>query len=242
MTDKTVADCSHELFGVQLQPGPKRFSRPGWFDVGQTVCSCPKCEYPLWGLRSPYISANKTFYYWALVCRQCQTAIEPNQLADEQRQLLYDSSAHRPRDAIQVSNSKNKLISESFLMFEKFKKFENEIRSFFVQIKPIKIDAEPYFIGDGESWIKEIERVDLSRSNRDTIDRLARIFIEWSDECLNTFKDVESEKILREFQSMLRSDPKKIIDFVKPMMKSMMRSTNYQMLEIMKNFCSQNKL
>ena len=119
MTDKTVADCSYELFGVQLQPGPKRFSEPGWFDVGQTVCSCPKCEYPLWGLRSPYISANKTFYYWALVCRQCQTAIEPNQLADEQRQLLYDSSAHRPRDAIQVSNSKNKLISESFLMFEK---------------------------------------------------------------------------------------------------------------------------
>ena len=238
MTDKTVADCSYELFGVQLQPGPKRFSRPGWFDVGQTVCSCPKCEYPLWGLRSPYISANKTFYYWALVCRQCQTAIEPNQLADEQRQLLYDSSAHRPRDATQVSNSKKKSISESYLMFEKFKKFENEIRSFFVQIKPIKINADPYFIGDGESWLKEIERVDLSRANRDAIERIVSIFLEWSDDCLRALKDVETGTVLKEFQIILRRDPKKSIDFL----KSMMRSTNLQMLKTMGSFCSQNKL
>jgi hypothetical protein len=41
-----------------------------------------------------------------------------------------------------------------------------------------------------------------------------------------------------EFQITLRRDPKKSIDFV----KSMMRSTNHQMLNTMRSFCSQNKL
>jgi len=238
MKKKTVADCAYELFGVKVESGRGRFSQPGWFDVGQTVCSCPKCEYPLWGLRAPYISANKTFYYWALVCRKCQTAIRPNQLAGEQKQLLYASSAHRPNHETQVSKNDNKSLAESFLMFEKFKKFENEIRSFFVQIKPIKIDTDPYFIGDGESWLKEIERVDISRANRDAIERIASIFIEWSDECFYALNDLETGKVLKEFQITLRRDPKKSIDFV----KSMMRSTNHQMLNTMRSFCSQNKL
>jgi len=238
MKKKTVADCAYELFGIQIESGRGRFSQPGWFDVGQTVCSCPKCEYPLWGLRAPYISANKTFYYWALVCRKCQTAIRPNQLADEQKQLLYASSAHRPREKTQISNNESKATVESYLMFEKFKKFENEIRSFFVQIKPIKIDADPYFIGDGESWLKEIERVDLSRANRDAVERMASIFIEWSVECLHALKDLETEKIIKEFQITLRRDPKKSIHFV----KSMNRSTNLQILNTVKNFCSQNKI
>jgi hypothetical protein len=233
MKKKTVADCAYELFGVQVQSGRGRFSQPGWFDVGQTVCSCPKCEYPLWGLRAPYISANKTFYYWALVCRKCQTAIRPNQLSDEQKQLLYASSAHRPREEIQVSKNDNKSLAESFLMFEKFKKFENEIRSFFVQIKPIKIDTDPYFIGDGESWLKEIERVDMSRANRDAIERIASILIEWSDECFYALNDLETGKVLKEFQITLRGDPKKSIDFV----KLMIRSTNRQMLDKMISFC-----
>jgi hypothetical protein len=57
-------------------------------------------------------------------------------------------------------------------------------------------------------------------------------------ECLHALKDSETEKIIKEFQITLRRDPKKSIDFV----KSMNRSTNLQILNTVRNFCSQNKL
>jgi hypothetical protein len=189
-------------------------------------------------LRAPYISANKTYYYWALICSECETAIEPNQLVDDQRESLYKSSAHRPRLETYSLNKKNELSGQDFSMFEKFTRFENEIRSFFVQIKPVKRNTEPYFIGDGgESWLKEIERVDLSRANRDSIERMASIFKEWSDECSLALRSIEAEKVLKEFKLTLTGDPNVSLEFIKFMTKH----SNHEIINKMSNFCTKYK-
>lgn len=228
MKQKTAAQCAYDLFGVRVTHEGGRLKKPGWFDVGQTVCACPKCGCPLWGLRAPYISANKTFYYWALICRECKTAITPVHLSDEQRKLLYASSAHRPVEETEAESHKNigRLACESFLMFNKLQKYGNEIRSFFVQIQSIKKTIDPYIIGDGESWLKEIESRDISRCNKDVVDRIAGIFIEWSVDCLVFLQDPEATKVVKNFQLALTGDPPKSLTFL----RSMNKSSNHQML------------
>lgn len=94
--DSTVSAVALAEFGIRPEGGPARFSAPGWFPVGQTVAKCPRCRQFLHGMRKPYRSAGRTYHYWALVCVNCEEALEPRQIPDSTREALYASSQLRP--------------------------------------------------------------------------------------------------------------------------------------------------
>ncbi len=96
MASKTVAQLCHDRFGFAIGNGPARFQIGGWFDVGESICPCPLCGHHLWGFRKPYESADKTYFFWALVCSCCKTALEPRELSIATRKKLYAISTHRP--------------------------------------------------------------------------------------------------------------------------------------------------
>lgn len=96
MESLTVGQCTQERFGIAITTGPARFRSPGWFDTGQTSCTCQGCGGPLWGFRKQYESSGKTYFFWAVVCADCKIALEPREMDDEQRKRLYASSRLRP--------------------------------------------------------------------------------------------------------------------------------------------------
>lgn len=112
MDQTTVAQCAQERFGFAVTTGPARFRSAGWFDSGQTCCPCPDCGNDLWSFRKPYVSAGKTYFYWAIVCASCKVALEPRQLDGEHRTLLYASSKHRP-EPIGTSTKREQLALRS---------------------------------------------------------------------------------------------------------------------------------
>lgn len=75
---------------------PASFRQLGWFYVGLTKATCPKCDTALEGFRKPYISARQTYHHWGLICHRCRNAFEPNQLAKEIREALYKDSTLKP--------------------------------------------------------------------------------------------------------------------------------------------------
>jgi hypothetical protein len=95
-SEHSVITAAQKLFKVSVNGGPARFQEPGWFPVGKTSAACKDCSLEFQGFRKPYISAGRTYYYWALVCEKCGLALEPKQLDDEQRKRLYKSSEFRP--------------------------------------------------------------------------------------------------------------------------------------------------
>ena len=96
MDSNTVSQLCHDRFGFAIGNGPARFQMGGWFDVGESDCPCPACDRHLWGFRKPYASADKTYFFWALVCSCCKTALEPRELSPATKKKLYAMSTHRP--------------------------------------------------------------------------------------------------------------------------------------------------
>jgi len=92
----SVRDLSIALFGIDPEGGPARFQKSNWFCVGETVVSCQICSSLLYGFRAPYSSGGFEYHYWALVCPNCRTAMEPKELGDESRKALYKSSNYTP--------------------------------------------------------------------------------------------------------------------------------------------------
>jgi hypothetical protein len=94
---QTVAQAVQARFKTQVSVGVPRFSKPGWFYVGQAGAGCPRCGGPTEGFRAPYAtSAGVRYHYWAVVCLRCGVAFEPRDLEGAARQTLYEGSALRP--------------------------------------------------------------------------------------------------------------------------------------------------
>jgi hypothetical protein len=92
----SIEEVAQKL-GINFEKlGSTKFEKKGWFYTGRTVIRCQECSHKFHGFRRPYISSNKTYYHWLLVCRQCQKALEPRMVSKEDRNILYQSSAFRP--------------------------------------------------------------------------------------------------------------------------------------------------
>lgn len=68
--------------------GPARFNDGGWEYQGLLAIVCEVCSSPLYALRKPYEVAGKPYRYWALICRHCGTAREPQSLPDPIRKAF----------------------------------------------------------------------------------------------------------------------------------------------------------
>lgn len=100
LSEGSVQELATALLGVDVHGGPSRFATCTWFPVGETVASCPQCDVPLYGFRSPYETSRGRYHYWALVCARCATSLEPADLGEEGKQALYKSSVHSPRSGL----------------------------------------------------------------------------------------------------------------------------------------------
>ena len=92
MNKSTLACCTQEWFGFTIQTKFNRFNTDGWFGAGQTKSHCSTCGELLWAFRKPYTTTKGEYLYWALVCANCRSAIDPASLSDTDRKLLYKSS------------------------------------------------------------------------------------------------------------------------------------------------------
>jgi len=99
MNKSTLASCTQEWFGFSIQTKFKRFNTDGWFGSGQTKSHCSTCDKLLWAFRKPYSTTKGEYLYWALVCANCRTAIDPASLSDIDRKLLYKSSTQHILEA-----------------------------------------------------------------------------------------------------------------------------------------------
>lgn len=83
--------------------GPARFNDGGWEFQGLLAILCDECSSPLYALRKPYDVAGKSYRYWALLCRHCGTAREPQSLPDPIRKAFRKAAQKDSRAAGRVA-------------------------------------------------------------------------------------------------------------------------------------------
>ena len=85
----SVYALMHGVLGAEPTGGPRRFGEPGWTYEGVVVAlTCASCGAAMHVCRKPYRSAGREFRYWALICPQCLTCLEPGDLSDVQRKVI----------------------------------------------------------------------------------------------------------------------------------------------------------
>ena len=228
--DNTLAQCVLQNFGVSVSIQLSRFRSPGWFFANRTPCCCTQCGKPYEGFRKPYVSAGKTYHYWALVCITCHTAIQPKKLPPLERSKLYASSNNRP---CAMGCTDAEFIDDGYSLYEKLMERDQNIRGFLMQIRPVPEAVDLWIFGDGESWGKLIERDDVIKANRDSIERVAHIFCDWLNACSQMEPQHELADLARRFELRLETAPKSIFK----LLDTLQKQRNSQLIQRIQNFC-----
>lgn len=86
----TLTELVYAMHGERVSSRTARFNTKGWFSVGLTKASCPRCAHgQLEGFRKPYKNSRGDLYhYWGLYCAACNSLHEPSDLSGVSQKAL----------------------------------------------------------------------------------------------------------------------------------------------------------